>query len=67
MDASRGARTGIYRDDPHDPDDESTLATARFEIGSASVSMKAYRQGHCVFDTFIDIPKPATSAAIPRN
>jgi hypothetical protein len=44
----------IYRDDPLDPDDENTLATALFEIGSAGVSMKIYRQGHCAFDTFIE-------------
>lgn len=43
----------IYRDDPRDPDDENTLATALFEIGSAGVSMKVYRQGQCAFDTFI--------------
>ena len=57
----------IYRDDPHDPDDENTLATALFEIGSEGVSMKAYRQGQCVFDTFIDIPAPAPATAILRN
>jgi len=43
----------IYRDDPLDPDDENTLATALFEIGSAGVSMKVYRQGQCAFDTFV--------------
>lgn len=43
----------IYRDDPHDPDGENTLATALFEIGSAGVSMKVYRQARCVFDNFI--------------
>ncbi|WP_248295109.1 C45 family peptidase [Paraburkholderia sp. UYCP14C] len=48
----------IYRDDPHDPDDENTLATALFEIGSAGVSMKAYRQRQCVFDTFIACAAP---------
>jgi hypothetical protein len=43
----------IYRDDPLDPDDENTLATALFEIGSAGVSMKVYRQGQCAFDMSI--------------
>ncbi|WP_168790253.1 C45 family autoproteolytic acyltransferase/hydolase [Paraburkholderia aromaticivorans] len=43
----------IYRDDPRDPDDENTLASALFDIGNAGVSMKVYRQGQCAFDTFI--------------
>jgi hypothetical protein len=43
----------IYRDDPLDPDDENTLATALFEIGDAGVSLKVFRQQHCAFDTFI--------------
>ncbi|MFM0221988.1 C45 family autoproteolytic acyltransferase/hydolase [Paraburkholderia dipogonis] len=43
----------IYRDDPLDPDDENTLASALFDIGNAGVSMKVYRQGQCAFDTFI--------------
>jgi hypothetical protein len=52
----------IYRDDPLDPDDENTLATALFDIGSAGVSMQVYRQGHCEFDTFI-----ARSASAPTG
>jgi hypothetical protein len=52
----------IYRDDPLDPDDENTLATALFDIGSAGVSMKVYRQGHCEFDTLI-----ARSASEPTG
>lgn len=43
----------IYRDDPLDPDDENTLATALFEIGEAGVSMKVFRQQQCALDTFI--------------
>ncbi|PQV54953.1 C45 family peptidase [Paraburkholderia sp. BL21I4N1] len=43
----------IYRDDPLDPDDENTLATALFEIGDGGVWMKVYQQGQCTFDTFI--------------
>jgi len=46
----------VYRDDPLDPDDENTLATALFEIGSAGVAMKVYRQQQCAFDTFIARP-----------
>ncbi|MFT4067459.1 C45 family autoproteolytic acyltransferase/hydolase [Paraburkholderia sp.] len=61
----------IYRDDPHDPDDENTLATALFEISSTGVSMKAYRQGQCAFDTFIvraaSEVRAATPAATTRN
>ena len=52
----------IYRDDPLDPDDENTLATALFDIGSAGMSMQVYRQGHCEFDTFI-----ARSASEPTG
>ncbi|MGF6639037.1 hypothetical protein OKW27_002780 [Paraburkholderia sp. 35.1] len=62
----------IYRDDPYDPDDENTLATALFEIGNAGVSMKAYRQKQCAFDTFVACatPEPArvsAPAALTRN
>ncbi|CAB3782996.1 hypothetical protein LMG28690_01504 [Paraburkholderia caffeinilytica] len=53
----------IYRDDPLDPDDENTLATALFEIGSDSVSMKVYRQGQCAFDTVIARMPPAQTGA----
>jgi hypothetical protein len=53
----------IYRDDPLDPDDENTLATALFDIGAAGVSMKVYRQGQCEFDTFIARQASAPTAA----
>ncbi|MFM0153080.1 C45 family autoproteolytic acyltransferase/hydrolase [Paraburkholderia sediminicola] len=53
----------IYRNDPLDPDDENTLATALFELGSAGVSMKVYRQGQCAFDTFIARLSPAQTGA----
>ncbi|RKE38719.1 acyl-CoA:6-aminopenicillanic acid acyl transferase [Paraburkholderia sp. BL23I1N1] len=53
----------IYRDDPLDPDDENTLATALFEIGSDGVSMKVYRQGQCAFDTVIACMPPAQPRA----
>jgi hypothetical protein len=52
----------IYRDDPLDPDDEGTLATALFEIGGAGVSMQVFRHGQCDFDTFI-----ARSASEPTR
>ena len=48
----------IYRDDPLDPDDENTLATALFNIGSDGVSMAVYRQGQCAFDTVIPCVPP---------
>jgi hypothetical protein len=43
----------IYRDNPEDPDDENTLATALFRIEADGVAMQVYRQNHCAFDTFI--------------
>jgi hypothetical protein len=49
----------IYRDDPHDPDDENTLATALFRVEADGVAMQVYRQGHRAFDTFI--PRTAHS------
>ncbi len=52
----------IYRDDPHDPDDENTLATALFRIESDGVAMQVYRQGHRAFDTFI--PRTAHSNTV---
>ena len=51
----------IYRDDPHDPDDENTLATALFRIEADGVAMQVYRQGQRAFDTFI--PRPTHSNA----
>ncbi|WP_144152477.1 C45 family autoproteolytic acyltransferase/hydolase [Paraburkholderia sp. BCC1885] len=49
------ATTGlpIFRDDPHDPDDENTLATALFRLEADGVAMQVYRREHCAFDTFI--------------
>lgn len=43
----------IYRDDPRDPDDENTLATALFRIEADGVAMQVYRERHRAFDTFI--------------
>ena len=43
----------IYRDDPHDPDDENTLATALFDIQRDGVAMQVHRQGVPVFEHFI--------------
>lgn len=53
----------IYRDDPLDPDDENTLATALFELNSAGVSMQVYRQGQCAFDTVLTRTSPAQTGA----
>ena len=52
----------IYRDDPHDPDDENALATALFRIEADGVAMQVYRQGHRAFDTFI--PRTAHSNTV---
>ncbi|SMG56043.1 C45 family autoproteolytic acyltransferase/hydolase [Paraburkholderia susongensis] len=61
----------IYRDDPHDPDDENTLATALFDIGSTGVSMKVYRHGQCAFERSIvsaaHEARVSEHAAITRN
>ena len=51
----------IYRDDPRDPDEENTLATALFRIEADGVAMQVYRQGRRAFDTFI--PRAAQSNA----
>lgn len=55
----------IYRDDPHDPDDENTLATALFDIADNGVTMQIHRHAHCVFDTFI--PRTATTPSVTRQ
>ncbi|WP_082902593.1 C45 family autoproteolytic acyltransferase/hydolase [Paraburkholderia ginsengiterrae] len=55
----------IYRDDPLDPDDENTLATALFEVGPSGVSMQVYRQGQCAFDTYI--ARTASEPSEPSN
>ena len=52
----------IYRDDPRDPDDENTLATALFRIETDGVAMQVYRQGHCAFDTFIPLATHSNAA-----
>lgn len=52
----------IYRDDPHDPDDENTLATALFRIEADGVAMQVYRQGQRAFDTFIPRTAPSNAA-----
>ncbi|MFL6687698.1 C45 family autoproteolytic acyltransferase/hydolase [Paraburkholderia graminis] len=53
----------VYRDDPSDPDDENTLATALFEIGNAGVSMQVVRDGQRVFDTFIPRTAPQSASS----
>lgn len=54
----------IYRDDPQDPDDENTLATALFRIEADGVAMQVYRRTHCAFDTFI--PRTAHISEVRR-
>lgn len=43
----------IFRDDPNDPDDENTLATACFDIGAKGVGFGVWQNGERVFDRFI--------------
>ncbi|SDI61829.1 Acyl-coenzyme A:6-aminopenicillanic acid acyl-transferase [Paraburkholderia steynii] len=43
----------IYRDDPRDPDDENTLATALFQLRDDGVALRVYAQHAVVFETFI--------------
>lgn len=48
-----GGGLPIFRDDPHDPDDENTLATACFAIGAEGVGFGVWQDGRRVFDRFI--------------
>lgn len=43
----------IYRDDPADPDDENTLATAVFEIRDTAIDFTIHRHGTQRFATRI--------------
>jgi hypothetical protein len=43
----------IFRDDPNDPDDENTLATACFTIVAEGVGFGVWQDGRRVFDRFI--------------
>jgi hypothetical protein len=43
----------IYRDDPDDPDDENTLATALFRIRHDGVAMQVHAERRVVFETLI--------------
>ncbi|MFC5429940.1 C45 family autoproteolytic acyltransferase/hydrolase [Paraburkholderia denitrificans] len=43
----------IFRDDPHDPDDENTLATACLRIAADGVSFDVWQGGECVLERFI--------------
>ncbi|MCA8411505.1 MAG: C45 family autoproteolytic acyltransferase/hydrolase [Burkholderia multivorans] len=43
----------IYRDDPADPDDENTLATAVFAIGASSIDFTIHRHGAACYATRI--------------
>jgi hypothetical protein len=43
----------IYREDPDDPDDENTLATALFHIRDDGVALQVHAQRAVVFETFV--------------
>ena len=43
----------IYRDDPADPDDENTLATAVFAIGASSIDFTIHQHGAACYATRI--------------
>lgn len=43
----------IYRDDPVDPDDENTLATALMHIERNGVAMQVHQRGKRVFERFL--------------
>ncbi|WP_322102851.1 C45 family peptidase [Paraburkholderia sp. J41] len=48
-----GAGLPIFRDDPHDPDDENTLATACMRIEPRGVAFDVWQRGARVLDAFI--------------
>ena len=45
----------IFRADPHDPDDENTLATACLRIGADGVRFGVWQDGERVLDRFIAV------------
>lgn len=49
-----GAGLPIFRDDPNDPDDENTLATAAMRIEPRGVALDVWQGGARVLDLFID-------------
>ncbi|KWI61080.1 C45 family autoproteolytic acyltransferase/hydolase [Burkholderia ubonensis] len=53
----------IYRDDPADPDDENTLATAVFAIGAAGIDITIHQHGTQRFATRIVPDRRATDAS----
>lgn len=57
-----GAGLPIYRDDPRDPDDENTLATALMRIQRQGVAFEVYQCGERVFERFILSTGAAASA-----
>ncbi len=50
-----GTGLPIYRDDPHDPDDENTLATALMRIDAHGVALQVWQHGAPVFEHSIAI------------
>jgi hypothetical protein len=58
-----GAGLPIFRDDPHDPDDENTLATACMRIAPGGVALDVWQGGERVLGLLIDShPGRATGA-----
>ncbi|TCW85206.1 peptidase C45 [Burkholderia sp. SRS-46] len=53
----------IYRDDPHDPDDENTLATALFAIRASGLDMTVHQHGTQRFATRIVPDRRATDVS----
>ncbi|RQS74474.1 peptidase C45 [Burkholderia sp. Bp8963] len=53
----------IYRDDPADPDDENTLATAVFAIRESGIQMTVHQHGTQRFTTQIVPDRRATDAS----
>ncbi|WP_028203566.1 C45 family autoproteolytic acyltransferase/hydolase [Paraburkholderia nodosa] len=49
-----GAGLPIFRDDPHDPDDENTLATACMRVEPRGVAFDVWQGGERVLGRFID-------------
>ena len=43
----------IYRNDPLDPDDENTLATALMRIERDGIALQVHQRGACVFERFL--------------
>ncbi|AIP08434.1 peptidase C45 [Burkholderia pseudomallei MSHR338] len=60
-----GGGLPIYRDDPDDPDDENTLATALFSIGDDGVAFEVRERGRVRFQQFV--PRDAQRPPVHRH